>query len=50
VDVDSPERALQIAAEAATAPGAEVTGADGKPIHHLWIEVRQILNSHKDLG
>ena len=50
VDVDSPERALQIAAEASTAPGAEVTGGDGKPIQHLWIEVRQILNSHKDLG
>jgi hypothetical protein len=50
VDVDSPERALEIAAEASTAPGAEITGADGKPIQHLWIEVRQILGSHKDLG
>ena len=30
-------------------PGAEVTGADGKPITHLWIEVRQILGSHQDL-
>jgi len=49
VDVDSAERALQIAAEASTAPGAEVTGADGKPITHLWIEVRQILGSHQDL-
>src|SRR6478735_2229847 len=43
IDVDSPERALEIAAEASTAPGASVIGADGKPIDHLWIEVRQIL-------
>ena len=50
VDVESPERALEIAAEASTAPGTEITGADGKPIQHLWIEVRQILGSHKDLG
>ena len=49
VDVDSPERAMQIAAEASTAPGQEVIGADGKPITHLWIEVRQILGSHQEL-
>ena len=49
VDVDSPERALEIAAEASTAPGAPVTAADGTPIEHLWIEVRQIMGSHKDL-
>jgi hypothetical protein len=49
VDVDSPERALEIAAEASTAPGASITAADGTPIEHLWIEVRQILGSHKDL-
>jgi len=30
--------------------GPRSTGGDGKPIQHLWIEVRQILNSHKDLG
>ena len=50
VDVENPERALQIAAEASTAPGVEITGADGKTIQHLWIEVRAILGSHKDLG
>ena len=50
IDVDSPERALEIAGEAATAPGASVIGADGKPIDHLWIEVRQILGSHKDIA
>jgi hypothetical protein len=49
VDVDSEERALEIAAEASTAPGATVTAADGTPIQHLWIEVREILGSHKDL-
>ena len=50
IDVDSPERALEIAGEASTAPGASVIGADGKPIDHLWIEVRQILGSHKDIA
>ena len=49
VDVDSAERAYAIAAEASTAPGGEVTGADGKPVDHLWIEVREIMGSHKDL-
>lgn len=50
IDVDSPERALAIAAEASTAPGLPVTSADGSTIEHLWIEVREILGSHKDLG
>jgi len=51
VDVDSPERALQIAAEASTAPGAPVMGADGKLIEHLWIEVRQIMSGPpKEVG
>src|SRR5262245_53590357 len=49
VDVESPERALQIAAEASTAPGGAVTGPDGRAIEHLWIEVREVLNCHKDL-
>ena len=49
VDVDSPERALEIAGEASQAPGVSVTGADGKPIDHLWIEVRQVLGSRADL-
>ncbi len=47
VDVDSPERAYQIAAEASTAPGAPVTAADGTPIEHLWIEVREVMGSHE---
>ena len=49
VDVESEERALEIAAEASTAPGTSVTAADGSTIDHLWIEVRQVLGSHKDL-
>ena len=44
VDVDRPERAYQIAAEASTAPGGSVTGPDGKPVQHFWIEVREIMS------
>jgi hypothetical protein len=50
VDVESEGRALEIAAEASTAPGTAVTRADGTLIEHLWIEVRQILGGHKELG
>jgi hypothetical protein len=50
VDVESEERALAIAAEASTAPGAAVTRADGTRIDHLWIEVRRILGGHKERG
>ena len=49
VDVDRFERAVQIAAEASTAPGMSITGADGQRIEHLWVEVRQILGSRRDL-
>ncbi len=49
VDVDSHERALQIAAEASTAPGAPATAADGSPIEHLWIEVRAVMGSSDDM-
>lgn len=51
VDVDSPERAYQLAAEASTAPGVPVKGADGTLIEHLWIEVRQIMSGPpKEVG
>jgi hypothetical protein len=50
VDVASRERALQIAAEASTAPGAAITAADGTTVQHLWIEVRQMISSREDLG
>jgi hypothetical protein len=49
VDVATPERAFEIAAEASTAPGVPVTAADGTTIDHLWIEVREILGSHRDM-
>jgi hypothetical protein len=41
VDVDSPERAYEIAAEVATAPHAGDVP--------FWIEVREVMGSHKDL-
>jgi hypothetical protein len=50
VDVESRDRALEIAAEVSTAPGAPITGADGTPAEHFWIEVRGVLGSHKDLA
>src|SRR5262249_13482128 len=50
VDVESPERALQIAAEASTAPGMPVTRADGTTITSLWIEVREVMGCHEDVG
>jgi hypothetical protein len=49
VDVSTPERAFEIAAEASTAPGVPVTAADGTTIDHLWIEVREVLGSHRDI-
>jgi hypothetical protein len=49
VDVDSPERAFEIAGEASKAPGAAIVGPDGQPIDHFWIEVRQVLDGRGDL-
>ena len=49
VDVDSPERALALAGEVSNAPGVPITGADGKPVDHFWIEVRQDLGGRGDL-
>ncbi len=49
VEVDSAERAYEIAAEASTAPGLAITAADGATIEHLWIEVRAIMGSSKDM-
>jgi hypothetical protein len=44
VDVDSPERAYEIAAEASTAPGGTITSAGGARLEHFWIEVREIMS------
>jgi hypothetical protein len=49
LDVESQERALEIAAELSTAPGLPVTAADGSTIDHLWVEVRQVVGSRKEL-
>lgn len=43
VDVESRDRAIQLAAEASLAPGGTVTGPDGKPVEHFWIEVREVM-------
>jgi hypothetical protein len=47
IDVDSPERAYALAAEASTAPGGSMVGADGKPLEHFWIEVREVLSGRE---
>ena len=49
VDVENEGRALEIAAEASTAPGQPVRAADGSLIDALWIEVREVLGGHQDL-
>lgn len=49
VDVESPERAYEIAAEVSTAPGGTVRGVDGQPVEHFWIEVRQVMGSGAEL-
>ncbi len=49
IDVESPERAEEIAAELSTAPGGTVTTPEGETIHHLWVEVREIMGSRRDL-
>jgi hypothetical protein len=50
VKVGSRERAIEIAAEAATAPGAPITSSDGTQVEHLWIEVREIMGGHGDIS
>ncbi len=50
IDVESDERALAIAAEASTAPGVPVKGADGTSIEHLWIELRQVMDGRQDIA
>lgn len=49
VDVESAERAFEIAAEASTAPGQPVRTASGEMIEHLWIEVRALMSSHREV-
>lgn len=44
IDVESPEQAYAIATQLSQAPGA------GRKTESIPIEVRQVLNSHSDLG
>src|SRR5207344_3125177 len=44
VDVESAERAYQIAAEASAAPGPGIRG-----VAELWVEVREIMSGNEDL-
>lgn len=48
VDVESAERAYEIAAEVSSAPGATVI-VDGTPVDYFWIEVRAVMGSRKDM-
>lgn len=50
VDVESPERAYELAAEVSTAPSGTVIGPDGKPVDHFWIEVRQVMGGREEIG
>ncbi len=49
VDVENQERAVELAAEASTAPGMPVTAPDGSLIDRFWVEVRQVMGSRKDM-
>ena len=44
IDVDSEQRAIELAGELSAAPGA-----GGKPIHE-WLEVRPFLTCHENVG
>ena len=48
VDVESAERAFQLAADASRAPGQAIV-ANGRTVDEFWVEVRQILSGHQDL-
>jgi hypothetical protein len=48
VDVETRERAYEIAAEVSTAPGAPVKGPDGEIIEHFWIEVREVMSGARE--
>jgi hypothetical protein len=49
IEVDSEARALEVAAEAATAPGTSIRNWDGTTIDHLWIEVREVMGSQRNI-
>jgi hypothetical protein len=49
IDVPSPDRAFELAAEASTAPGDKMIGPDGKEVDHFWVEVRQIMDGRQEM-
>jgi hypothetical protein len=49
VDVDSPERAYQLAAEVLAAPHGPVTSVGGTP-YDFGIEVREVMSSRRDMA
>jgi hypothetical protein len=49
VDVESPERAYQLAAEVMAAPHGPVRSADGTP-YDFGIEVREIMSGRQDIA
>lgn len=49
IDVESEQRAIDLAAELSGGPGAAVKDAFGKPIEHFWIEVRQVMGSYENM-
>lgn len=42
IDVESRERAIELAAEASNCPTGPVTWPDGRPADEFWIELREI--------
>lgn len=50
IDVESKERAIELAAEATTAPHSTSTGVDGKPIEHYYVEVRELMGTRSDIA
>ena len=50
VDVDSPDRAMALAAELSSAPGGTIRGANGVEVQHFWIEVRGIMSGRQEIG
>lgn len=50
IDVESKERAIELAAEASSGPGIPMKGADGKMMEHEWVEVRQMMGSSADIA
>lgn len=49
IDVDSQERALELAARATTAPHSATTDVNGKLLETYYVEVRQVMGSRSEI-